>query len=536
MLTQYPSIKTLLPGLVLLLVAAPGAGWAACDLIVGSTANAGGTCINPPANPNTCTLRQAIATAAANQTICFAESLKGNTISLATLSLTINKNLTIRGFGGPASNGITISGSNAVRIFTVGCTGGGACNPSPSANTVTFDGLILQNGFVSNARGGAIRQTDSANTTVFVLNSTFLNNSASQAGGAIANRDGSLTVRNSTFSGNVVTGSAGNNNGGGAIYVETNGPSLTLENSTFFNNQTTTAALGDAIRIASGSTALLNNNTFSNNSAGTNTDGINNAGTLTLQNNILTGTTCNSSVAITGNNNLINGATSGSNTTACGLTDGSNGNKIGSFDPALVALADNGGPTQTMAIPNTSPAYNAGGTNCVSTDQRGVTRPQFDTCDMGAFEFSATLASLLGQQTPLTNNPQPCATTADLDYPQLSLQGVCNAQLTLRNTSNQTLTNITFKVNEISVGGVNPTNWILNGVRGPDQVGAIVAGPLSLAASVDMIPVFKIGLLSRDTYKLRFSAFGTPSGGRAANPVHLGDFEAELKPGPASRR
>ena len=55
----------------------------------------------------------------------------------------------------------------------------------------------------------------------------------------------------------------------------------------------------------------------------------------------------------------------------------------------LGALGDNGGPTQTQALPAGSPAIDAGGSGangCPPTDQRGVARPQGAACDIGAYE------------------------------------------------------------------------------------------------------------------------------------------------------
>jgi hypothetical protein len=54
-------------------------------------------------------------------------------------------------------------------------------------------------------------------------------------------------------------------------------------------------------------------------------------------------------------------------------------------NPLLAPLADNGGPTETMALLASSPALNAGA-ECPPTDQRGVARPQGPGCDIGAFE------------------------------------------------------------------------------------------------------------------------------------------------------
>jgi hypothetical protein len=60
-------------------------------------------------------------------------------------------------------------------------------------------------------------------------------------------------------------------------------------------------------------------------------------------------------------------------------------------NPRLGALAQNGGPTKTMAIGPGSPAIDkvpASGAGCPSTDQRGVKRPQGRACDIGAFEWA----------------------------------------------------------------------------------------------------------------------------------------------------
>jgi len=58
-------------------------------------------------------------------------------------------------------------------------------------------------------------------------------------------------------------------------------------------------------------------------------------------------------------------------------------------DPLLGALADNGGPTQTMALLVGSPAIDAGmDIGCPATDQRGIPRPFGPHCDIGAYEFN----------------------------------------------------------------------------------------------------------------------------------------------------
>jgi hypothetical protein len=57
-------------------------------------------------------------------------------------------------------------------------------------------------------------------------------------------------------------------------------------------------------------------------------------------------------------------------------------------DPKLGPLADNGGPTLTMALLPGSPAIDAGSAvHAPATDQRGIVRPQGPGVDIGAFEF-----------------------------------------------------------------------------------------------------------------------------------------------------
>ena len=82
------------------------------------------------------------------------------------------------------------------------------------------------------------------------------------------------------------------------------------------------------------------------------------------------------------------------NTNTCGFNAA--GDKANT-DPQLGVLTNNGGTTQTHALPGASPAVNAGG-GCPppATDQRGVPRPQGAACDIGAYELvtSRTVPSL----------------------------------------------------------------------------------------------------------------------------------------------
>lgn len=70
---------------------------------------------------------------------------------------------------------------------------------------------------------------------------------------------------------------------------------------------------------------------------------------------------------------------------SCAFT---NATSLNNTDPKLGPLADNGGPTLTMALLPGSPAIDAGDpTSATPTDQRGVPRPYGQTADIGAFEY-----------------------------------------------------------------------------------------------------------------------------------------------------
>ena len=120
--------RTSLAGFIFTLLLAASAD--AATLTVTSTADAGGTC--PGAS---CTLRQAIATAASGDTINFAAGI--TTIDLTSGELLINKNLTI---SGPGANVLSVrrsavAGTADFRIFDIG-----------SGSNVTISGLTIANG------------------------------------------------------------------------------------------------------------------------------------------------------------------------------------------------------------------------------------------------------------------------------------------------------------------------------------------------------------------------------------------------------
>ena len=139
-------------------------------------------------------LRQAITNAnafASNDTITFAASANGTITLLSALpDLANNGTLAITGNG--AANTI-VSGNNAVRVFNV----------AASAN-VTLNGLTITNGNAVLGNGGGIANFGG---TLTVTNSTLSGNSADFVGGGIVNFGGALTVTGSyLFNNTAVTG------------------------------------------------------------------------------------------------------------------------------------------------------------------------------------------------------------------------------------------------------------------------------------------------------------------------------------------
>jgi Ca2+-binding RTX toxin-like protein len=366
------------------------------------------------AAPNDCSLRGAIAAAAAaagNDLINF--SVTG-TITLGGSELVIQSNIMITG---PGADLLTVSGNNASRVFFIG-----------ESITATLDGLKISGGNgqgLIQPGGGGIYINRGALT---LTNSTVSGNSVgnSFSGGGIFNNFGTLTLTDTTVSGNSVTtesgggihnnrgtvtvtdctisGNSAGRNGGGIA----NQGTMTVTNSTISGN---TASFGNGGGIANFTTLNVADSTVTGNRADSDGDGIGAAGgifglnTETLNNSIVAGnfrgggTTpddISASTIDTANNNLIgDAATSG------GITDGVNGNKVGNNGVGTIAinivlnttLAFNGGPTKTHALIGcNSPAVDAGSDPIAAglpTDQRGVGFPRIANqhVDIGAFEL-----------------------------------------------------------------------------------------------------------------------------------------------------
>ena len=137
-------------------------------------------------------LRQALIDASDGDTIRFDPSLNGQTITLTSGQLAVNKNVTI---SGPGAGQLSVSGNAASRVFYI----------SPG-KTVTISGLAILNGSApaDYPAGGGIYN----HNAILTLNDcTISGNRANQGIGGGIYSDGTggsatLTIINSTISGN----------------------------------------------------------------------------------------------------------------------------------------------------------------------------------------------------------------------------------------------------------------------------------------------------------------------------------------------
>lgn len=189
-------------------------------------------------------------------------------------------------------------------------------------------------------------------TIMALTNTTVSGNSVDHDGGGIYNLGGLVQLANVTIANNQVNLPAIDNGGlggGGVTTVSANGftPTVDVKNSLIGNN----------IRRKEGSVFSFQDD-------------------------------CNGALTSFGHNLF-------QSTTNCTINDVPTDLK--NVDPRLGSLQYNGGPTQTQALLIDSPAIDQGNPNgcidfnttIVTTDQRGVTRPQGAACDIGAVEMTA---------------------------------------------------------------------------------------------------------------------------------------------------
>jgi CSLREA domain-containing protein len=271
------------------------------------------------------------------------------------------------------ANGSATSNAGQIHGNKARYGGGVYVYNTTAAFTQANDATITHNTSTNNGGGLYVYQGSMTSS-----GGSICNNKAGIGGGLYVHQ-GSVSLRGETICNNTAY------YGGGGVY-QANGM-LTLVNVTLSGNEATSitpASEGGGLYVGNGTT-VLTYNTIVNNTAADGGRGIHRTGgSVLLQDTIVAYngiTNCNpgSGPGLTSNGyNLDSGAT-------CGFS------AVGdqqNTDPLLGPLADNGGDTLTHALLDGSPAIDQG--TCVTgitTDQRGVSRPQGTTCDIGAFEF-----------------------------------------------------------------------------------------------------------------------------------------------------
>lgn len=365
-----------------------------------------------------CTLREAIAFASTGATITFSPNLDvwyPSGIILGQGELVIDKDLTIVG---PGTSLLSITGNHSSRVLAV-----------TTGATVSISGLTLRDGSVYGASGGVIHNAGTLSLTQSVVSGGYTG--WTYCGGGIYN-SGTLSVTEVSVSGNgggsgaglcnygtmtvtrsAVTGNMASGGGtGGGIYSSTStdlvSTSTTIINSTISGN---TGDMGGGIRNANGLTRIIASTVTANHAMSMWRSG----GVLSL--NSATSQTIVKSSIIWGNTagydrDPDDVGASGTTTRYASLgynligARGLNvdftqefnqaGDQTNVADALLGALALNSpGTTLTHELQAGSPAINAGACTdhagaTISTDQRGLARPQGSACDVGAYEVLIT--------------------------------------------------------------------------------------------------------------------------------------------------
>ncbi len=319
-------------------------------------------------------------------------------------------------FNGNTANN-TAGGALHVRSSTVTITGGifnaNASNGGGFGGAIHVDGLsplpsgtngtlqISTTRFTGNTtrnQGGAIffylypAKSESVTfDTISVTGNQIVDSSGGPSGtqafgGGISGNYGNVTILNSTFANNIAHSNTGGGSGGG-IVLSGNG-TITIWNSTISGNRgegpvSQTQASGGGLTIFNNTQPFdILHATITDNFAGYSGGGIYTNASGTLRNSIVANNTAGLAfgqqcVAPLGGGGVIQWP---NNNPSC--ISG-----VAFTDPLLAPLTFNGGFSDTHLLGAGSPAIDAGAC-AVSRDQRGVSRPQGPLCDLGAVEVS----------------------------------------------------------------------------------------------------------------------------------------------------
>ncbi|MGH2586882.1 MAG: choice-of-anchor Q domain-containing protein [Dehalococcoidia bacterium] len=306
----------------------------------------------------------------------------------------------------------------------------------------TLSGSTFSSNQSTDGDGGAIYVNQS---TLNVTDSTFDSNTASDRAGAIYTYFGTLNLSASTFVNNATSGY------GGALYDD-NG-TVIITNSTFTMNQASSGSGGAAIYHDGHNhdTLTITNSTFATNRSGDKAAILLYHGGATLQNVLLANAAgsspnCNET-AVSGpiHDEGGNFATDDS----CGFNASSSHN---SKDPMLDALADNTGPTKTMALKEGSPAIDAGQQPCPAFDQRGQMRPT-PRCDSGAYQTEGTTTGPTITSLNPASGPAAGGTTVTIEGAGFSTTAGATAVAFGRNAATQVTCHSATQCTAVSPAG-----------------------------------------------------------------------------------
>jgi len=376
-----------------------------------------------PGGPGVCSLRSAVQAANLDavvngcapgfgaDTITF--SVTG-TILLQSGEIAITSPLTIQG---PGARNLLIDGNKSAtggnrRIFNIN---------SVTATTVNISGVTLQNGRYTEtdntcsngALGGGGVIIDGTSPTVNFTDVTFTGNTTNDGtsgacppigGGGlfVYGSDPVVNILRSTFTNNTADGANSANLlvGGGGIEISpfSGTGNVTIVNSTITQNRAIgyTGIIGGGVDSAYTNLLIASSTLYANTSAGLGGNYSNSnpivGPVTTIRNSIFAGG------AALGNPDISGLVTSGgynivqNNAGVVGLV----GTDQTGASPNLIALANNGGQTDTNAFATTSIAYNranpagcTGSSGALTTDQRGTgfARVVNGRCDVGAYEL-----------------------------------------------------------------------------------------------------------------------------------------------------
>ncbi|HEY0380569.1 MAG TPA: choice-of-anchor Q domain-containing protein [Pyrinomonadaceae bacterium] len=340
------------------------------------------------------------------------------------------------------------------------------------------------------ARGGAIF-ADGGSLTINTA--TFANNSANGGqGGDGGQTDGGLNCGNHGAGGLAYGGAIANNN---AATINLKHGTLSLNNAQAGNTgvnqggankppRLVAEGTGGGIRVGPGS-VTLENTIIADNTAANGTGDTTGAPTP--------GPNVDGAVASSGHN-LLGVATEATGFTGTGDQTGAN--------PMLAPLADNGGPTWTMALSPGSPALDAGVAAGATFDQRGLPRtvddpgvvnaPTSDGTDIGAFEREVPCILSCPADVTVSNDADQCGAvvnytepsgagcgTVTCDHPSGSFFDVGDTTVTCTSTAGPACS-FTITVNDtqgpdITTNGQTITLWPPNHKYKTVNVTALVA-------------------------------------------------------------